>query len=290
LLVARVLGQSREPVPPARMIPFCTITVYYARVTLPPAAHGEPPVQRAGLVDFHNHILPGVDDGARDAGETRAALRAMYAAGVRLVIATPHFAASMTVGDKGAAYRARIAQALDDARSVAAMEAPDLRVELGAEIMLDDADANLSDPSSRLAGTRFALVEFSLFGAPPTATELLSGLSARGWQPVLAHPERYGGSSHSTLEEWHGAGALLQVNAGSLLGDYGPHARRTAWALLRAGLVHYVCSDYHARGTFRLGAALDAIEKMRRPEPDASAWRRTRYCSAVTRCRSTCHR
>lgn len=212
-------------------------------------------------MDFHNHILPGVDDGARDAGETRSALRAMYAAGVRLVIATPHLAASMAVDDKGAGYRARIAQALNDARSVAAMEAPDLSVELGAEVMLDDAEADLSDPSSRLASTRFALVEFSLFGAPPAAPELLSGLSARGWQPVLAHPERYVALSQSTLEEWHAAGTLLQVNAGSLLGDYGPHARRTAWSLLRAGLVHYICSDYHARGKFRLAAALDAIEK-----------------------------
>lgn len=212
-------------------------------------------------MDFHNHILPGVDDGARDVGETRSALRAMYAAGVRLVIATPHLAASMTVDDKGAGYRARIWRALDDARSVAAMEAPDLRVELGAEVMLDDAEANLSDPSSRLASTRFALVEFPLFGAPPAATALLSGLSERGLRPVLAHPERYVGLSQSTLEEWHAAGTLLQVNAGSLLGDYGPHARRTAWALLRTGLVHYICSDYHARGRFRLGAALEALEE-----------------------------
>jgi protein-tyrosine phosphatase len=230
-------------------------------VTLPPAAHGNRPVPRPGLVDFHNHILAGIDDGARDAGETRSALRAMYAAGVRLVIATPHLAASMTVDDKGAQYRARIVRALEDARNVAAMEAPDLRVELGAELMLDDANPNLTDPSSRLAGTRFALVEFSLFGVPPAPSELLFGLSARGWQPVLAHPERYGGLSHSTLEEWHAAGTLLQVTAGSLLGDYGPHARRTSWALLQTGLVHYVCSDYHARGKYRLAAALDAIEK-----------------------------
>lgn len=212
-------------------------------------------------MDFHNHILPGVDDGARDAGETRAALRAMHAAGVRLVIATPHLAASLAGDDRGAEYRARIARALDDARNVAAMEAPDLEVELGAEIMLDDLDASLSEPSSRLAGTRFALVEFSLFGVPPVASELLARLSAERWQPVLAHPERYAGLSHLTLEGWHAAGTLLQVNAGSLLGDYGPDARRTAWALLRAGLVHYVCSDYHARGKFRLAAALDAIEE-----------------------------
>jgi protein-tyrosine phosphatase len=227
----------------------------------PPAAYSEAPVPRLGLVDFHSHILPDVDDGARDAGETRSALRTMYAAGVRLVIATPHLPASMTLDDKGAAYRARIARAMDDARSVAAMEAPDMRVELGAEVMLEDAGANLSDASSRLASTRFALVEFSLFGAPPAAPELLSGLRAEGWQPVLAHPERYGGLSLSTLQEWHSTGTLLQVNAGSLLGDYGPQARRTAWALFRTGLVHYISSDYHARGKYRLAEGFQAIEE-----------------------------
>lgn len=213
------------------------------------------------VIDFHNHILPAVDDGARDAGETRLALRTMHAAGVRLVIATPHFTASLTVADKGAEYRARIARALDDTRRLAAIDTPDLTVELGAEIMLDDPGADLSDPTFRLAGTRFALVEFSLFGVPPNAADMLFHLRAKGWQPVLAHPERYTGLELPTLEQWHATGTLLQVNAGSLLGDYGPHARRTAWALLRNGHIQYICSDYHARGKFRVPAALEAIRE-----------------------------
>lgn len=213
------------------------------------------------LIDFHNHILPAVDDGARDAGETRLALRTMHAAGVRIVIATPHFTGSLAGTEKGAEYRSRIARALDDARRLAAMDTPDLTVELGAEIMLDDVKVNLSDPALRLAGTRFALVEFSLFGVPPNAADMLFRLRAQGWQPVLGHPERYMGLEPSRVEQWHATGTLLQVNAGSLLGDYGPDARRAAWALLRSGLIQYICSDYHARGKFRVPAALEALKE-----------------------------
>ena len=214
------------------------------------------------LVDFHNHILPGVDDGARDAGETRAALLAMHDAGVHLVIATPHIQASVIGGGPETdRYRARINSALDDARSIAASETPDLTVELGAEIMLDDASLELTDPLLRLAGTKFALVEFSLFGAPPNAADMLFRLRAQGWQPVLGHPERYPGLSLSVVREWHSTGLLLQVNAGSLLGDYGPTVKERAWQLMRGGLVHYLCSDYHARGRFRVPAALAVLEK-----------------------------
>lgn len=215
------------------------------------------------VVDFHNHVLPGVDDGARDAGETRAALRAMHTAGVRLVIATPHIQASAIAGGsaEAAAYRNRIATALDDARRILELESTDLKVELGAEILLDDANATLDDPTLRLAGTRFVLVEFSLFGVPPNAADMLFRFRAQGWHPVLGHPERYTGLSVAVLEQWHQNGTLLQANAGSFLGDYGPEARGKAWELVRRGMIHYICSDYHARGKYRVPDALDALQR-----------------------------
>ena len=214
------------------------------------------------LVDFHNHILPGVDDGARNVDETRAALRAMRDAGVHLVIATPHIQASVIGGGEDTdRYRARIGSALNDAREIAAEETPEVTVELGAEVMLDDAAVEVSDPLLRLAGTKFVLVEFSFFGVPPNAADMLFRLRAQGWQPVLGHPERYGGLSLPVVREWHATGLLLQVNAGSLMGDYGPTVKERAWQLLRGGLVHYLCSDYHARGRFRVPAALSVLEK-----------------------------
>jgi protein-tyrosine phosphatase len=214
------------------------------------------------LVDFHNHVLPGVDDGARDPGETRAALLAMYRAGVHLVIVSPHVSAS-ALHDAAAAdaLRERLAAALDVTRRIAAAETPDLRVECGAEILLDHAEPELADPCFRLAGGEFVLVEFSFFGIPPTASDILFRVRAQGRLPILGHPERYPGLSTRVTQQWHGSGTLMQVNAGSLLGDYGPEGRRRAWGLLQLGLVHYVCSDYHSRGKYRLPEALEAIAR-----------------------------
>jgi protein-tyrosine phosphatase len=210
------------------------------------------------LVDFHNHVLPAVDDGARNAGEARGALLAMYEAGVRMVIVSPHVAAS-TLGTASAAeYSDRIATALADVRAIASPEVPDMVIERGAEVLLDVPEPVL-DRSLTLAGSDFVLVEFSLFGVPPRAGDILFRLRAQGWRPILGHPERYAGLSLHLLRSWHASGALLQVNAGSLLGDYGPHPRARAWELLSLGIADYVCGDYHARGKYRVPAALDAL-------------------------------
>jgi protein-tyrosine phosphatase len=220
------------------------------------------PPSLAMLVDFHNHVLPAVDDGARDAGETRAALLSMYRAGVHLVIATPHVQASALNDTPDAVgYRARIDAGYELARRIAESETPDLTLLLGAEILLDDPALVLPRTGVQLAGTDFILVEFSLYGVPPNAGDMLFRLRAQGWRPVLGHPERYSGLGTELLRSWRAMGTLLQVNAGSLLGDYGPHARKRAWDLLRSGTVDYICGDYHARGSYRVPAALDALAR-----------------------------
>jgi protein-tyrosine phosphatase len=212
------------------------------------------------IVDFHNHVLPAIDDGARDAGESRSAVLAMREAGVRVVIVSPHVAASTLGTAEAAEYSARIGAALTDVRKIAAAEVPDMVIERGAEILLDIPEP-LLDRSLSLAGGDFVLVEFSLFGVPPGAADILFRLRAQGWRPILGHPERYTGLSLRVLQSWHASGALLQVNAGSLLGDYGPEARGRAWDLLRLGIADYLCGDFHARGKYRVPAALEALSR-----------------------------
>jgi protein-tyrosine phosphatase len=207
------------------------------------------------MIDFHNHVIPGVDDGAADLEQARAALAALAAQGVHTIVATPHARASMTHrAEELAAFGGRIGAAWEALREVAAAEFPALRLELGAEVMLDLPAADLGDPRLRLAGTAFALVEFPFMAAPPNAAQALAALAASGCRPVLAHPERYPGAGAAAAEEWRAAGALLQVNAGSLLGRYGEGPRRAAGEMLARGLASYVCSDFHARGTPHLAA------------------------------------
>lgn len=203
------------------------------------------------MLDFHNHVIPGVDDGAGDVAEARAALASLQAAGVEAVIATPHLDASLT--HRAAALAARLAE-IDAGwatlTQLRAREFPELRLLRGVELMLDVPDPELEDPRLRLAGTRFVLIEFPMMSVPPGSVRVLGRLVAQGWAPIIAHPERYRGldGKIELAGQWRDAGACLQVNSGSLIGRYGPGPRRVAFALLERGWADYLASDYHARG------------------------------------------
>lgn len=201
-------------------------------------------------VDFHNHLMPGADDGARDAREASTGLAALRASGIGDVIATVHVDASLCyrLADWPARMEA-IDAAWEELRALAASQFPALRLYRGAEVKLDTPHPDLSDARLRLAGGRFVLVEFPGLQVPVFGTSLIAQVSAAGWVPVLAHPERYRGSRDlvEDARNWVTAGAVLQLNHGSLNGRFGPDVRAAAIALLEARLVSYVASDYHAR-------------------------------------------
>lgn len=203
------------------------------------------------MVDFHNHVLAGVDDGARDEAESRAAVERFVACGAQALIATPHFDASLVPQPER--FAARMA-ALDDAWGVLQAWArdalPDLGLARGVELKLDLPDPDCTDERLRLAGGRFVLVEFAAMSVPARSDLPLRSIVDQGFVPVLAHPERYAGFDEELrrARDWKDAGALLQVNAGSLTGRYGERPRHNALLLLADGLADYLCSDYHARG------------------------------------------
>ena len=240
-------------------------------------ARGGAPGEVTGFVDFHSHLMPGVDDGAPDVAQALEALRAFAAQGAATCITTPHFDASLTKSPE--AFSTRMAQfdtawgiltaardaACDAARDAACDAAPTPpgrpplpALARGVEIMLDDPDPDLSDPRVRLAGGPFVLVEFPAMQLPPNAEWALHNIKAKGWRPIIAHPERYRNHDArlTVLSRCRAAGALLQVNAGSLLGQHGDRARAIAGALLSLGWVDYLASDHHARGDPATGRAV----------------------------------
>ncbi len=200
------------------------------------------------MTDLHNHVIPGVDDGAPDDGASREALRAFARDGVRQVVATPHLLGSLTL--EPAALATRLAE-LDEGWQRAeriARALPELELRRGAEVMLDVPEPDFGDARVRLAGGPTVLVEFPFMMIPPQAPRALAAVRARGNAPLRAHVERYGGVTPEAVEGWRGAGAIIQVNGPSLLGKYGDGPRRAAFVLLERGLVDLVASDYHGRG------------------------------------------
>ncbi len=202
---------------------------------------GSPPA----LADLHTHIIPAVDDGAPDLRSALETLGNLNRDGVTAIAATPHLNASNLMGKR----RSRADEAWPELSSTVQEQLPGLELYRGYEIQLDTPDIDLSDPDLRLAGSRFALVEFFAFTVPTRSADVLAQIVASGYVPIIAHPERYWGydRSLSVVSEWKDVGALVQLNSGSLVGEYGDNVRLVANRFLTAGWVDVIASDNHAR-------------------------------------------
>ncbi len=227
------------------------------------------------IVDFHSHLIPGVDDGSRSVEQSIQALATMAAQGITTCIATPHFDASLTRSREALAERLGQFDLAWADLTAAVAQTPGLpTLKRGTEVMLDDPEVDLSDPRIRLDGGRFILCEFPGLVLPPNAEWGVSNLIAQGWQPIIAHPERYRNldSQFATLARLREAGAVFQLNAGSLMGRHGEPAMRVAQRILALGWAEYLSSDYHARG---VPATQHAVELLILEGAQAQAMRLT---------------
>jgi protein-tyrosine phosphatase len=200
------------------------------------------------FADVHNHLVPDVDDGARHVEDTLDAVERMTVLGIRKIITTPHIDGRLTLEPDALEERLQeVTAAFELAASAVAEAFPEVDLRRGHEVMLDIPDVDFSDPRMRMAGTRFALVEWPRLHLPPGTAKVLRRIRDEGHVPVVAHPERYVGMDVELAGNWREAGALLQVNYGSLDGRYGGDARKLALRFLRRGWVDYLASDFHAR-------------------------------------------
>ena len=196
------------------------------------------------VLDLHNHVLYGLDDGCRHPRESAALAEAMKAAGHDAIVATPHIRPGVFDNDPDG-----IRQRRDDARAL--VEAAGLELHLGAEYyfspeLLDDAKGKrlltLGETS------RFVLVELPRMGFPPRLDALLYEIRLTGYVPVIAHPERCRAVSDDpawAVDIFTQAGVLLQLDLGSLVGHYGRTAQRTANDLVDRGVYHAAACDLH---------------------------------------------
>lgn len=209
----------------------------------------------AAFVDIHSHLVPGVDDGARDVPAVLDAVERFTRLSVRRILTTPHIDGSLTLDPARLEERlASVTAAWEIAAEAIGEHFPEVDFRRGHEVLLDVPEVDFSDPRIRLAGTSFVLVEWPRLQLPPGTTRVLAGIRRRGYRPIVAHPERYAGMAQAldVVAQWRDAGAYLQVNYGSLVGRYGQNAQSVADRLLRRGWVDYLASDFHAHPRLKI--------------------------------------
>lgn len=190
------------------------------------------------MIDLHCHLLPGVDDGSRSVAQSLKVLTAMQEGGVTAVCLTPHHSVGQLAHGMPPAH--------DEAFEELSRSAPDaIALHRGVELMLDrpvPADL-LEHPGIRIDDTRYILVEFSRGVAVPAITNALRQITQLGLIPLLAHPERYSGCRPDAVRQWRAAGAVMQVDATTLLASRGRGQR--ARELLAHGLADIIAADNH---------------------------------------------
>lgn len=194
------------------------------------------------MVDIHSHILPGVDDGAESLEEALRMAEAAAQSGVNHIAATSH----------GNFYAYSLQEYWDTFHTLQDnLRQNGIPVKLypGMEIYLDDTAFEGLEKKELLSmnQTDYLLVEFPFEEETEVVSRRIMRLINEGWRIVLAHPERYRFIHREVEFAYYLAelGCVLQVNQGSVLGDFGSMPRKIAHRLLRDGAANVIATDAH---------------------------------------------
>lgn len=193
---------------------------------------------------MHSHILPGIDDGAPDLDTSLALIRGMRALGYRKLIATPHILWDM--------YRNTpdiIREKLELVQGAVVQQGIDVEIGAAAEYFLDDHVEELlqkKEPLLTISGNK-VLAEFSLAFPSMNIKSILFEMQMQGYQPVIAHPERYIYLQRNKefYDELRNIGCLFQLNILALSGRYGKSVTELAVYLLKNGFYTLAGTDLH---------------------------------------------
>jgi protein-tyrosine phosphatase len=198
---------------------------------------------RGRFIDLHTHLLPGVDDGARDMDVSLAMARLAQADGIGHIVVTPH------VPFCGLDVSA-LAKRLEALRGFLAQNQVELQLSLGTEVSLEpDMIQWLAEGMAcPLGATRYVLAELPFFGYPPYVEDVIFQLQVKGYTPILAHPERNAelAATPARLGALVERGVLTQITTTSLLGGFGAATRNAAVEFLQRGWAHVLASDAHS--------------------------------------------
>ena len=214
--------------------------------------------------DMHSHLIPGIDDGVKDMESSLKLIRGLIDLGYKKIITTPHINQDIFPNTPAIIREG-------EAAVIAELQRQKIEVEFraAAEYLMDDhftRALEAGDPFLTLKD-KMILVELSFAVPSINLKEILFDLQLKGYQPVLAHPERYlyFGANKAWYDQLRDAGCLFQLNLLSLRGYYGKDSHQLAEWLIKKKYVDLLGTDmHHERHLEMLGSSPRLINAVHR--------------------------
>lgn len=192
------------------------------------------------MIDFHSHILPAIDDGAKSIEESINLIKEAQKVGFNKIISTSHYIQEYYECDENERIKL-----LGEIKS----HYQDVELYLGNEIYVTNEIPQLikDKKASTINNSKYVLFELPLHSKTINDKEIVYRLIENGYVPIIAHPERYSYVQENLdyASKLADMGALFQANYGSILGIYGKRAKKTVKQLLKQDLIHFLGSDVH---------------------------------------------
>ena len=201
-------------------------------------------VIQTGFVDIHTHILPNVDDGAQDLNEALDMVRLAWENGTHTIVLTPHYRGTFKKNTPE-----ELRNAFDKFAHAVHEDLPEMQLVLGQEAHYQTELSERIEHGRVLtmADSEYVLLEFR---SNALRTEVIRGtmdLIRSGYTPIIAHVERYQAfcKDFSLVDEVLSHGALIQLNADSVMGAHGFWIKHFCAKVLKQGKAHFIASDAH---------------------------------------------
>lgn len=196
------------------------------------------------MIDFHNHILPNVDDGPTNIQETIKLLNQAKEEGVTEIIVTPHHLHTKYYNSV-CSIKKKINELFENEE----IKRLGIKFYVGQELRITDQVIN-EIKSGNIEGinqSRYLLIEFPSNEVPHYTKNLFYDIQTMGYTPIIAHPERNKVISEDldVLFELINGGALSQITSSSLMGDFGNKVRKLSIQMINNNLTHFIGSDAH---------------------------------------------
>jgi tyrosine-protein phosphatase YwqE len=195
------------------------------------------------LVDMHSHLIPGIDDGVENEDAAIEMIRQFEEWGYKKLITTPH-----AYGDLYRNTPEIILPIYEKLINRIEKEGIKISLEVSSEYYLDGFFQELLNKNQILPfGKNNILVETGFMQMPSNFNELIFNARIAGYNPILAHPERYVylHFDFDKYHELHDTGLKFQINISSLSGYYSTPIKKIAEKLIEKGLVDYLATDLH---------------------------------------------